>query len=224
MGSLNLLKKIAKATFQTQLQTKTPLARRLLSITSLLESNLEGKSKLYKDIALSHLFMMNNIRYIVQKVKGSELRTLLGDDWIRRRSGQVRQYATNYQRSAWRKVLSCLRDEGIYIGGSSSSKVSKEALKDRFKSFNAMFEEVYRNQTAWFVPDPQLRVELRISIEEKLLPAYRAFLGRFRMHLEGVRHAERYIKYSPEDLENFILDLFEGSPGSMNSQRRRTGS
>lgn len=203
---------------------QTPLARRLLSITSLLESNLEGKSKLYKDIALSHLFMMNNIRYIVQKVKGSELRTLLGDDWIRRRSGQVRQYATNYQRSAWRKVLSCLRDEGIYIGGSSSSKVSKEALKDRFKSFNAMFEEVYRNQTAWFVPDPQLRVELRISIEEKLLPAYRAFLGRFRMHLEGVRHAERYIKYSPEDLENFILDLFEGSPGSMNSQRRRTGS
>lgn len=202
----------------------TPLARRLLSITSLLESNLEGKSKLYKDIALSHLFMMNNIRYIVQKVKGSELRTLLGDDWIRRRSGQVRQYATNYQRSAWRKVLSCLRDEGIYIGGSSSSKVSKEALKDRFKSFNAMFEEVYRNQTAWFVPDPQLRVELRISIEEKLLPAYRAFLGRFRMHLEGVRHAERYIKYSPEDLENFILDLFEGSPGSMNNQRRRTGS
>lgn len=202
----------------------TPLARRLLSITSLLESNLEGKSKLYKDIALSHLFMMNNIRYIVQKVKGSELRTLLGDDWIRRRSGQVRQYATNYQRSAWRKVLSCLRDEGIYIGGSSSSKVSKEALKDRFKSFNAMFEEVYRNQTAWFVPDPQLRVELRISIEEKLLPAYRAFLGRFRMHLEGVRHAERYIKYSAEDLENFILDLFEGSPGSMNNQRRRTGS
>lgn len=202
----------------------TPLARRLLSITSLLESNLEGKSKLYKDIALSHLFMMNNIRYIVQKVRGSELRTLLGDDWIRRHSGQVRQYATNYQRSAWRKVLSCLRDEGIYIGGSSSSKVSKEALKDRFKSFNAVFEEVYRNQTAWFVPDPQLRVELRISIEEKLLPAYRAFLGRFGMHLEGVRHAERYIKYTPEDLENFILDLFEGSPGSMHNPRRRTGS
>lgn len=214
----------AKEDRQGDHSNTTPLARRLLSITSLLESNLEGKSKLYKDIALSHLFMMNNIRYIVQKVKGSELRTLLGDDWIRRHSGQVRQYATNYQRSAWRKVLSCLRDEGIYIGGSSSSKVSKEALKDRFKSFNAVFEEVYRNQTAWFVPDPQLRVELRISIEEKLLPAYRAFLGRFGMHLEGVRHAERYIKYTPEDLENFILDLFEGSPGSMHNPRRRTGS
>lgn len=217
-------KEFAEEDRQGDHSNTTPLARRLLSITSLLESNLEGKSKLYKDIALSHLFMMNNIRYIVQKVRGSELRTLLGDDWIRRHSGQVRQYATNYQRSAWRKVLSCLRDEGIYIGGSSSSKVSKEALKDRFKSFNAVFEEVYRNQTAWLVPDPQLRVELRISIEEKLLPAYRAFLGRFGMHLEGVRHAERYIKYTPEDLENFILDLFEGSPGSMHNPRRRTGS
>lgn len=202
----------------------TPLARRLLSITSLLESNLEGKSKLYKDTALSHFFMMNNVHYIVQKVKGSELRTLLGDDWIRKHSGQVRQYATSYQRSAWKKVLSCLRDEGIYIGGSSSSKVSKDALKDRFKSFNAVFEEVYRNQTAWFVPDPQLREELRISIEEKLLPAYRSFMGRFKIHLEGVRHAEKYIKYSPEDLENYLLDLFEGSPGSMNNLRRRTSS
>lgn len=202
----------------------TPLARRLLSITSLLESNLEGKSKLYKDIALSHLFLMNNVHYIVQKVKGSELRSLLGDDWIRKHSGQVRQYATSYQRSAWKKVLFCLRDEGIYIGGNSSTKVSKDALKDRFKSFNTVFEELYRNQTAWFVPDPQLREELRISIEEKLLPAYRSFMGRFRIHLEGVRHAEKYIKYSPEDLENYLLDLFEGSPGSMHNLRRRTSS
>lgn len=202
----------------------TPLARRLLSITSLLESNLEGKSKLYKDIALSHLFLMNNVRYIVQKVRGSELKTLLGDDWIRKHSGQVRQYATHYQRSAWKKVLSCLRDEGIYIGGSSSTKVSKDALKDRFKSFNAVFEEVYRNHTAWFVPDPQLREELRISIEEKLLPAYRSFMGRFRMHLEGVRHAEKYIKYSPEDLESYVLELFQGSPGSMHNSRRRISS
>lgn len=202
----------------------TPLARRLLSITSLLESNLEGKSKLYKDIALSHLFLMNNVHYIVQKVKGSELRSLLGDDWIRKHSGQVRQYATSYQRSAWKKVLFCLRDEGIYIGGNSSTKVSKDALKDRFKSFNTVFEELYRNQTAWFVPDPQLREELRISIEEKLLPAYRSFMGRFRIHLEGVRHAEKYIKYSPEDLENYLLDLFEGSPGSMHNLRRKTSS
>uniref|UniRef100_A0A0D6QWN5 Exocyst subunit Exo70 family protein n=1 Tax=Araucaria cunninghamii TaxID=56994 RepID=A0A0D6QWN5_ARACU len=202
---------------------KSPFAHRLLSITSLLEANLDGKSKLYKDPALSHLFLMNNIHYIVQKVKGSELRTLLGDDWIRKHSGQVRQHATNYQRAAWNKVLSCLRDEGICITGSFSNRVSKEALKERFKSFNSTLEEVYRNQTAWFVPDLQLREELRISIAEKLLPAYRSFLGRFRSHLECGRHAERYIKYTPEELEDYLSDLFEGSSGSM-QQRRRSNS
>eukprot|EP01018_Ginkgo_biloba_P014354 Gb_10562 [translate_table: standard] len=204
--------------------TLSPLAHRLLSITALLELNLDGKSKLYKDTSLAHLFLMNNVRYIVQKVKGSELRTLLGDDWVRKHSGKVRQYATNYQRAAWNKVLSCLRDEGISITGGFSSRASKAALKERFKSFNAAFEEVYRNQTAWQVPDPQLREELRISIAEKLLPAYRSFMGRFKSHLESGRHAERYIKYTPDDLENYLSDFFEGAPGSMHHQRRRSSS
>ncbi|GLJ15821.1 hypothetical protein SUGI_0260940 [Cryptomeria japonica] len=199
--------------------SSSPLAHRLLSITLLLESNLDGKSKLYKDLSLSHLFLMNNVHYIVQKVKSSELRTLLGDDWLRKHSGQVRQHATNYQRAAWNKVLSCLRDEGISIAGNFSNKVSKDALKERFKSFNSAFEDVYRNQTAWLVPNPQLREELRISIAEKLLPAYRSFTGRFRSHLESGRHAERYMKYTAEDLENYLLDLFEGSPGSMGRRR-----
>ncbi|KAH9291438.1 hypothetical protein KI387_043372 [Taxus chinensis] len=202
----------------------SPLAHRVLSIASLLELNLDGKSKLYKDVSLSYLFVMNNVHYIVQKVKSSELRTLLGDDWVRKHSGQVRQNATNYQRAAWNKVLSCLRDEGICITGSFSNRVSKDALKERFKSFNSAFEEVYRNQTGWFVPDPQLREELRISIAEKLLPAYRSFMGRFKSHLESVRHVERYIKYTPEDLEIYLLDLFEGSQGSMQHQRRRSNS
>jgi len=118
------------------------------------------------------------------------------------------------------KVLSCLRDEGLHVGGSFSSGVSKTALKERFKSFNAAFEEVHRSQSTWIVPDAQLREELRISIAEKLLPAYRSFFGRFKNHLESGRHSEMYIKYSPEDLENTLLDFFEGSPVSMHVRRR----
>eukprot|EP01018_Ginkgo_biloba_P027554 Gb_13326 [translate_table: standard] len=199
---------------------RTVLSLHLVWITIILQCNLDGKSKLYKDISLSHLFMMNNVHYIVQKVKASDLRALIGDDWLRKHSGKVRQYATNYQRATWIKVLSCLRDEGIHVSGSFSSGVSKTALKERFKSFNAAFDEVHRSQATWLVPDPQLREELRISIAEKLLPAYRSFLGRFRNHLESGRHSEMYIKYTPEDLESSLLDLFEGSPVSMHVRRR----
>ena len=38
-------------------------------IMSVLQTNLEGKAKLYKDVALSHLFLMNNIHYMVKSVR-----------------------------------------------------------------------------------------------------------------------------------------------------------
>ncbi|KAI4355411.1 hypothetical protein L6164_004187 [Bauhinia variegata] len=205
----------------TELEGKTPLAIHLIWITVILQFNLEGKSKPYKDASLAHLFMMNNVHYIVQKVKGSpELREMIGDDYLKKLTGKFRQAATSYQRATWVRVLYCLRDEGLHVSGGFSSGVSKSALRERFKSFNAMFEEVHRTQATWLIPDSQLREELRISISEKLIPAYRSFLGRFRSHIESGRHPENYIKYSVEDLETAVLDFFEGYPVSQHLRRR----
>ncbi|PPD67642.1 hypothetical protein GOBAR_DD35482 [Gossypium barbadense] len=197
-----------------ELEGKTPLALHLIWIIVVLQFNLDGKSKHYRDASLAHLFIMNNVHYIVQKVKGSpELREMIGDDYLRKLTGKFRQAATSYQRATWVSVLYCLRDEGLHVSGSFSSGVSKSALRERFKTFNAMFEEVHRTQATWLIPDTQLREELRISISEKLIPAYRSFLGRFRSHIESGRHPENYIKYSVEDLETAVLDFFEGYPG-----------
>ncbi|XP_068334921.1 exocyst complex component EXO70A1-like [Pyrus communis] len=204
-----------------ELEEKTPLALHLIWIIVILQFNLDGKSKHYKDASIAHLFMMNNVHYIVQKVKGSpELREMIGDDYLRRLTGKFRQAATSYQRATWVGVLYCLRDEGLHVSGSFSSGVSKSALRERFKSFNAMFEEVHRTQATWLIPDTQLREELRISISEKLIPAYRSFLGRFRSHIESGKHPENYIKYSTEDLETAVLDFFEGYSVSQHLRRR----
>ncbi|KAK7294472.1 hypothetical protein RJT34_17361 [Clitoria ternatea] len=204
-----------------ELEGKTPLAVHLIWIIVILQFNLDGKSKHYKDASLSHLFIMNNVHYIVQKVRGSpELREMIGDDYLRKLTGRFRQAATSYQRATWVRVLYCLRDEGLHVSGGFSSGVSKSALRERFKAFNAMFEEVHRTQAVWLIPDSQLREELRISISEKLIPAYRSFLGRFRSHIESGRHPENYIKYSVEDLEDAVLDFFEGIPVSQHLRRR----
>lgn len=202
----------------SQLEALSPLGRQILLLMSELECNLEEKSKLYEDNALQQVFLMNNLYYLVRKVKDSELRGVLGDDWIRKRRGQVRQYATGYLRACWSKALFCLKDEGI---GGSSNNASRAALKERFKNFNACFEDIYRVQTAWKVPDDQLREEMRINISEKVIPAYRSFMGRFSGQLEG-RHAGKYIKYTPEDLENYLLHLFEGSPAVLHHIRRKS--
>uniref|UniRef100_A0A0C9RZ14 Exocyst subunit Exo70 family protein n=1 Tax=Wollemia nobilis TaxID=56998 RepID=A0A0C9RZ14_9CONI len=198
------------------------LCIRVRWIVIVLQCKLDGKSKLYKDVALSYLFLMNNLHYIVQKGRGSELKHLVGDEFLRRNSGKVGQYTVNYEKAAWIKVLSCLREEGIHVGGSYSGGVSQQALKDRFKGFNFAFEEVMKSHAAWVVPDLQLRDDLLICIAEKLIPAYRSFLGRFRNRPESGRHSDTFIKYTAEELENFLLDLFKGSsPSSVGARRSR---
>ncbi|CAL0325292.1 unnamed protein product [Lupinus luteus] len=203
----------------SQFESMSPLGCRVLLLMSELESNLVEKSKLYVDNAMQQVFLMNNLHYLVRKVKDSDLGKVLGDDWIRKRRGQIRQYATGYLRASWSKALFCLKDDGI---GGSSISAAKVTLKEKFKNFNACFEEIYKNQTAWKVPDEQLREELRISISQKVIPAYRSFHGRFSSQLDG-RHAGRYIRYTPDDLENYLVDLFEGNPAAaLNHVRRRS--
>ncbi|KAL6652743.1 hypothetical protein ACP70R_011668 [Stipagrostis hirtigluma subsp. patula] len=206
------------------LKSLTPLGRRLVKLISYLEGNLEEKSKLYEDGALQCIFSMNNTLYIVQKVKDSELGRILGDHWIRRRRGKIRQNSKSYLRISWTKVLSCLKDDGHGSSGSGSfsgSGNSSSRIKEKFKNFNLAFDEIYRSQTLWKVPDPQLREELKISISENVIPAYRAFTGRYGGLVDSGRNSGKYIKYTPEDLENHLSDLFEGSLGSANHSRRR---
>ncbi|EOY22076.1 hypothetical protein QUC31_007551 [Theobroma cacao] len=192
------------------LSTSCPIACHLRSITSSLESNLQKKSKLYKNEALQHIFLMNNVHYVVQKVKGSELRLFFGDEWIRKHNAKFQQYATNYERATWSSVVSLLKDDNP-----GSSSMSKSTFKERCKGFSVAFEEVYKSQTSWCIPDPQLREDLRISTSLKVVHAYRTFLGRNPAHID-----DKCVKHTAEDVEKLLLDLFEGSPRSLRSSRR----
>lgn len=197
------------------LSSSSSLAVQMAWIMELLESNLEVKSKIYKDTSLCSIFMMNNGRYIVQKVKDSELGSLLGDDWIRKHSAKVKQYHVNYQRSSWSKVLGALKIENSAMSPSGASK----AMKDKLKLFNSYFEETCRTQSTWVVFDDQLREELRISVSGNLLPAYRNFIGRLQSSPEYGKHADRHIKYTVEELEARVNELFRGNSGSGGSRK-----
>ncbi|XP_010551948.1 PREDICTED: exocyst complex component EXO70B1 [Tarenaya hassleriana] len=193
----------------------------LMRIMDLLDGNLEGKSKLYRDVSLSCIFMMNNGRYIVQKIKGSpEINQVMGDTWCRRRSSELRNYHKNYQRETWGKLLGCLGHEGLMNNG----KIVKPNLKDRFKSFNAMFDEIHRTQSSWVINDEQLQSELRVSISAVIIPAYRSFLARFSQYLDPGRQTEKYIKFQADDIEDLIDDLFDGNVSSSSTvaTKRRT--
>lgn len=105
-----------------------------MRIMQALQTNLDGKSKQYRDPALTQLFLMNNIHYMVRSVRRfvlhalciandfmfafsplnrrvphmevfrSEAKDLLGDDWVQRHRRIVQLHANQYKRIAWAKV------------------------------------------------------------------------------------------------------------------------
>ncbi|KAI3806271.1 hypothetical protein L1987_22170 [Smallanthus sonchifolius] len=189
------------------LSPSSPLAVQMAWIMEVLESNLEAKSKIYRDPALSSVFMMNNGRYIVKKVKDDELGSLLGDDWVRKHTAKVRQYHVNYQRSSWNKILNALKLDNNNL----SPNVASKAMKEKLKIFNSQFEEICRTQSTWAIFDEQLKEELKHSVGTALLPAYRSFLGRFNSILDISKYAEKHVKFDVEDVEARIDGLFQAT-------------
>ncbi|KAM3199005.1 exocyst complex component EXO70A1 [Capsicum annuum] len=185
-------------------------------ILQALQSNLDGKSKQYKDPALTQLFLMNNIHYIVRSVRRSEAKDVLGDDWVQIHRRVVQQHANQYKRISWSKILQTLSVQGgsgnaSFTGEvSSSASISRSGVKDRFKTFNMLFEEIHQRQSQWTVPDSELRESLRLAVAEVLLPAYRSFAKRFGPMIESGKNPQKYIRYSPEDLERMLAEFFEG--------------
>ncbi|PIM97417.1 Exocyst component protein [Handroanthus impetiginosus] len=185
------------------LSSSSSLAVQIMWIMELLESNLEAKSRVYRDAALCSVFMMNNRRYIVQKVKDDELGALLGDDWIRKHMAKVRQHHVSYQRSSWSKALGVLKVDNNSLSPNGASK----NLKEKLKLFNSYFEEICKTQSSWVIFDDQLREELRISVSGTLSPAYRNFIGRLQIFLDIGKH----VRYSVEDIEARVMELFKGT-------------
>jgi exocyst complex protein 7 len=179
-----------------------------------LQTNLDNKAKLYRDPALTHIFLMNNIHYMVRSVRRSEAKDLFGDDWVQRQRRIVQQHANTYQRAAWGKALGYLSGSAASSGGlgssSDGSSISKSAIKERLKNFNLLFDELYQRQTQWTIPDNELREAVRLAVAEVLLPAYRSFVKRYSSILDTGKSNSKYVRYSPEDLDRMLSEFFEG--------------
>lgn len=187
----------------------SPLSARLTWLVLLVLCKLDAKAKRYKDVALSYLFLANNLQYVVFKVRQSGLRYLLGEDWVTKQEAKVRQYAANYEKMAWSKVLASLPE-----AQPAAAEMSTSQVKDTFRRFNAAFEEAYKKQVGWLVADPKLRDEVKGSLAKKLLPRYRELHDTRGAPLRRDTFREGIVRFAPEDLGNYLTDLFDGSEGS----------
>ncbi|PKI62150.1 exocyst complex component EXO70H1-like [Punica granatum] len=188
----------------------TVISQRIAWLILVLLCKLDSKAKRYKDISLSYLFLANNLQHVVSKVRESNLHSLLGEDWITRHEKKVRQFAANYARLAWEPVLSTLPED-------PSAPLYPAEAGEHFRSFNSSFEEAYRKQRSAVVPDPNLRDDIKASIERKLGRAYKAFYDIHRLTVGGERNGVAFARFAPQDIGNYISDLFFGSGDSSNA-------
>ncbi|MED6143900.1 hypothetical protein PIB30_010257 [Stylosanthes scabra] len=182
------------------------------------ECNLEAKSKTFEDLALSHVFLMNNGHYMIQKAENSELGILLGDDWFQKQSEKIKQYHVGYLSSSWDKVFEILKLDGSNDSVQTQPNVAAKEMKKKLKMFNMQFENICRVQSSWYVEE-KIREDIMIVLVKTLLPAYGCFIRRFQSVPKLGKNAKKYVKYGVEDIETKLNDLLRGVTASSRRQQ-----
>ncbi|MED6155971.1 hypothetical protein PIB30_010614 [Stylosanthes scabra] len=178
-------------------------------IVELLVSQLEVESKNHTNSIEGCVFLINNFRYIENKLIECQSRmstVILQDGTIRKLNAMVKQNLEEYQRSSWDKIFRIL-EQG------SNNEHEEEAIimglmKKNIKLFNMYFRELCRVQCRFVISDEQLRKEMQQSVEEILFPSYGAFIGKFKNILGS--HANEFIEYSMHDIDVQLNELFLG--------------
>ncbi|PPD75988.1 hypothetical protein GOBAR_DD27078 [Gossypium barbadense] len=197
----------------------SPISVRLAWLILVMLCKLDGKAAMYKDVPLSYLFLANNLQYVTEKVRQSNLKFLLGDDWLINHELKVKQYAENYEKIGWSKVLASLPEN-------QTAENPADRVNDHFKKFNSAFEEAYMKQISWVVPDPKLRDHIKISMARRIIPIYKEFYEAYGgVQMKKEMWGEPFIRFTPDDLGNYLSDMFYGSKssGSVSSSSRGGG-
>lgn len=178
----------------------SPVKTRIAWLILFLLCKIDAKSRLYNDVALSYLFLINNLNYVVVKVRSSNLKTILSEDWVEKHEAKVKKYAAKFEEIVWGEMMTSLH--------TAEMKLTEEEAEERIRWFSDGFEEAYKEQTGWVVPDSKLREEIKRSVGMMIIPKYSDFCKQYRVGLG------KNVRFAPEDIGNYLSDLYFGSGGS----------
>ncbi|KAE9593233.1 hypothetical protein Lal_00028907 [Lupinus albus] len=191
--------------YRSPMRDENPLisdiSERIAWLILLVLCKLDAKAELYNDVALSYMFLANNMQYVVVKVRRSNLGFLLGQDWLAKHETKVKEYLSKYERVGWGNVLSSLPEN-------PTAEMTAEQIRAAFMSFNAAFQEACRKQSTWIVLDAKLRDEIKISIASKVEDKYKEF---YEKHWSGSDPVNGLL---PEDLRNYLSHILHGNGDS----------
>ena len=179
--------------------SSSTVTNRLAWLILVLLCKIDTKSRLYENVALSYLFLANNLHYVISKVRKSNLRVVLGDEWVTNHEGKVSQYLEKYEKVAWGEVLTSLHDDETVL-------LEEDVAKARLKRFNEAFEGALQKQSGWVVPESKMREGLKDSLTKKLTVVASLFYEKYHVETwDGI------VRYVPKDLGSYLSDLYLGT-------------
>ncbi|KAM3211964.1 hypothetical protein ACQJBY_065208 [Aegilops geniculata] len=194
--TLHDLRRSIRSGLQDGMVEMETLQDAVATLISHLEIMLEKESHRYQDAGLKQMFMVNNVNFVLHQVEGSEIKYLLGEDWVLKHRDQLRDHISRFINISWESVMYCFHVK--------TNKIPIFSSLPTLQVFNLEFEKTYWTQKTWKVENPLLRSNMRKSVSEKLVQAYSTYLENHK------NKAPKLMKYTPEDLEELLSDLFEG--------------
>ncbi|KAG8074765.1 hypothetical protein GUJ93_ZPchr0006g43943 [Zizania palustris] len=187
----------------------------VLNIVKALEANFDTWSKAYEDVTLSYLFMMNTHWHFFKHMKGTKMGEILGDAWLREHEQYKDYYSAVFLRESWATLAPLLSREGLILF-SKGRATARDLVKQRLKSFNANFDEMYQKQSAWIISDRDLQQKACQLVVQAIVPVYRSFMQNYGPLVED-GSTNKYVKFTAEGLDKMLSTLFMPKP-------RRAGS
>ncbi|KAJ6915381.1 hypothetical protein NC651_017396 [Populus alba x Populus x berolinensis] len=196
------------------------LVGEVLNIVKAIELNLETWTKAYEDTNLANLFAMNNHYHLYKHLKGTKVGDLLGDSWFKEHEQYKDYHAAIFLRDSWGKLPGHLSREGLILF-SGGRATARDLVKKRLKTFNEAFDEMYKKQSSWVVPDRDLREKICQQIVQAVVPIYRSYMQNYGPLVEQDGSSNKYAKYSVQALEQMLSSLFLPKPGRYASFKGR---
>lgn len=151
------------------------------------------------------LFMLTNIALIERYVTKSEIYKILGASGADR-IDRLKKRAYNLFLEQWKAAASHLMDTTVIKPGNKQlSSKDREAIKEKFKTFNSEFDFLIQQHKNYKISDKQLNENLVKEISF-ISPLYHRFYDR---HCGGdfSKNVDKYIKYDKPQFDEKIESL-----------------
>ncbi|KAG0331978.1 exocyst complex component exo70 [Podila horticola] len=178
----------------------------LADVLEALVQNIDSKSKFYKKgQSLTQLFLLNNYFYISKSVRTHPglLDLINGPDAANAPANSLtsavyerplKQNADLYQDN-WKPCVEHLMD----------------MVKDKFKNFNHDFDELWKAQKQYSIPDPDLRAMVLKDVHQIMIPMYEKFLNKYSSNnssYEFTKNVQKYIRYDVSMVKDMVNQFF----------------